>query len=928
MTAWAVGSQSGISYVTSSSGFRDKNTSKPVSDPVKLIPDGRGGRFSPFINPVTLAQQFVIAGDDGSLSLLLQDTPKTGLWKRMPYYIPVLEGTVDFDSYFVHCTVQDEDGVVQPNAKLTLHCSSYTTVHIAGRRIELGPGGIPVTTDARGCLDLVISAPDVSSFTYGVRDAAGTDLFKGQLQPIVPDRNLDDRLATIKSADDLKTAKLSNGELLLQGARKLRDDELRDVAEAIQRVRTARAEKLKKETKELGQKPTLRPDTSPFLPGIPVKLERPNLVCGHNIDTIIKAAAEGGITDMLWSMWHGIESGLEQFKTWAVHVAGDVYHFILYIGKTTYRWVIDTVAAAGKVLDALFRKVLQVTAKIVLWVGFVFSWTDVQATHRSLVHLVNSGADAVVNSIESAESKVVQFFQDVKASVRKLDQLPDEVSNKNPDSPVDTDEDRKKKNRQIRQSAPVNYTFYQSIFGGVSEGCVLHGDPGVATDEQIAIVNDVIVPVAKSIRETIATVGEDIAALLADDRSNLTVGKVLEVGIDAIVGIIDAIEKLAVGILKVLESLIKNMEEFINFKVDVPVFSSLYKRFISGGEDLTILDFLAVLVAMPLTIGHKIATGKAPGDLTKLNYINLITGETSREEYTHDVNSTFAVTELLLTMFMGLINVIADLAPWQESGGMALASASAPYDPQSQIDTDDHEDMEKHIPAFMSTRAVSRLRSAHPLVRAPTVKGDLLKLKGFVFNWRMVTLYKIAIRIVTIPVKIDGSQPGFPFRWLSWAGSATGDAVYVAIHLAADAMVVAVDEEEDTQHKKEQREMARELIVPLAVLSSGQALYGFGMDVVTIIEDWNYQPKLDSILDGVATVWLNTSTILSNIAIVDPEEETSADLDTASYILLGCGIVAKVGKFVHDNHGDILPAARYVLSPSLDVVNLVVQLGV
>ncbi|KAF1948932.1 hypothetical protein CC80DRAFT_582168 [Byssothecium circinans] len=928
VTVWATSSNHGIGYASTASAFK-----QGVGTPIQLIPNGRAGRFSPFMDPVTQTQQFMIASDSGQLSLLFQDTPRTGLWKQMPYYTPILDKNVEFTSYFVHCTVQDENKNPLGNTTVLLQCSSYTSIHINGKTIDLGPAGVHVVTDKRGSLDLVIPSEDVSSFTYLVRDVDGGTIFNGVAQPMIPDENIHRRLSSIKSGQDLKDATLQSGAPLLDSDNQLSVSDLNDVAAAVQKLEEVRIEKLEEERKQLADAAASAsasasaPFTSfPTKPGptspkahhetpdddddddyddketlaseidtkfgrpskLPIRLHRTELICGHNLDILVQAASTGdGVIAMLW----------------AIQTAGDVYYFVISVGGAVYRWVVDTVASVGKILSSIFDKVLKVAEKVVDWLGFIFSWADIQATHRSMT-----------------EDDVKDFFEKIKNAINSMEKLPDGISGKSIDSSVDSDEKREAQKQAVIKSAPANFSFYQFTFGGAGETSLLDGDFDDDSDDDSDVdqnaLTDVILPAANSIKDTIKKLVDDIVELFDDKGTGLTVGQILEkISIDVVVGFVDCFETVAIGLLELFESLIKTLRKFANFKIDVPVYSALYKQYVSGGDDLTVLDVAALIFAIPVTIVHKILTGKAPADLTQLDYGKLVSGDVSTDEYTTGVNWFLGVIDLLGTYFMGSFGGIAGLIP--EEGAMAVVpSAQTRAFRGTAIQLIHLGESGAFARALMSERALSRLRSPHPLrTLFCRWKGSGQPFEKRVWmlatDWHTIIIVKLFLRAGTTPVRDDPNEPGYEFRWLSWAGSLTGDAAYVYLHLCADQLQAWDDGK---------RERARELIVPLAVISTAQAVYGFIMDLITVIEAWNSQSLIDSLCDGIGSAALTLSTTCSNVAIVDPDEETSLAISIGSYGGLSIGMALKGGKFIYDHYDEryVRFAIQYAVPASID----------
>ncbi|KAF8534147.1 hypothetical protein BDD12DRAFT_896944 [Trichophaea hybrida] len=103
-------------------------------------------------------------------------------------------------------------------------------------------------------------------------------------------------------------------------------------------------------------------------------------------------------------------------------------------------------------------------------------------------------------------------------------------------------------------------------------------------------------------------------------------------GTEILLGFIDGVKKLAIGFLKLGKAVISNFQKFINCKVDIPIFSALYKGFISGEEDLTFLYGFSMILAIQVTIIIKMTTGKAPADLTGFGYGSLVKGDTAVDD--------------------------------------------------------------------------------------------------------------------------------------------------------------------------------------------------------------------------------------------------------------------------------------------------------
>lgn len=90
------------------------------------------------------------------------------------------------------------------------------------------------------------------------------------------------------------------------------------------------------------------------------------------------------------------------------------------MGETVYRWVMRGVTEVGKAISWILDKALELGEKVVQWLGFIFNWEDIQATHRSIVHLANNALSTGLDKIGGLEEKVDVFFDDLRASLQTI----------------------------------------------------------------------------------------------------------------------------------------------------------------------------------------------------------------------------------------------------------------------------------------------------------------------------------------------------------------------------------------------------------------------------------------------------------------------------------------------------------------------------
>jgi hypothetical protein len=80
---------------------------------------------------------------------------------------------------------------------------------------------------------------------------------------------------------------------------------------------------------------------------------------------------------------------------------------------------------------------------------------------------------------------------------------------------------------------------------------------------------------------------------------------------------------VVVAVMEMVVSAIAGLRSTINAEIDIPIVSWLY-RHISGGDALTILDLLSLVVALPVTIVYKLVLGKGQAPFTDAEVAQIV----------------------------------------------------------------------------------------------------------------------------------------------------------------------------------------------------------------------------------------------------------------------------------------------------------------
>jgi len=127
--------------------------------------------------------------------------------------------------------------------------------------------------------------------------------------------------------------------------------------------------------------------------------------------------------------------------------------------------------------------------------------------------------------------------------------------------------------------------------------------------------HDEIANVFNEVKDVFSEMGESFKQVF-QGKGSVNVGQLIkklgQAIFNAILGALRSFAK------KLIDSgFLGGIKDIINMPINIPIFSALYKTFISGGRELTLLSGFALVMAIPTTIIHKIVTKKAPPKITQ-----------------------------------------------------------------------------------------------------------------------------------------------------------------------------------------------------------------------------------------------------------------------------------------------------------------------
>jgi hypothetical protein len=291
----------------------------------------------------------------------------------------------------------------------------------------------------------------------------------------------------------------------------------------------------------------------------------------------------------------------QKFTDFVVKVVDGVYHVFTTIGNAIYRAVLDCVSAVAHAVEWIMEKIKVVFDDIVSWLGFVFSWKDIVRTHNVLKNVIKQYVVKSLNEIDVIREKVVDTFNELESKVNAWADITDPGETNGAfskgrvrlDPGSNTPQAQWALNHVKNNVQNADMSITEVAFAGIEQ--LLQDLVTLATAEEQTI-RDMI----KQIQDQIVKPWDTLTPIqVAKKLLAITSDLILKTGRNIAATLLDVLKHVATTVVQMLDAPIR-----------IPILSKLYKD-ISGNE-LSILDVVCLVLAVPSTVLYKAVAGKAP----------------------------------------------------------------------------------------------------------------------------------------------------------------------------------------------------------------------------------------------------------------------------------------------------------------------------
>jgi hypothetical protein len=294
--------------------------------------------------------------------------------------------------------------------------------------------------------------------------------------------------------------------------------------------------------------------------------------------------------------WKWLKHAAAEVEHFEVELLGfNIFHFFFTIAGEVYHFALKASHDLANGIHFVLNKIKVAFEDMIKWLGSIFAWVDIINTHKVLYQYFLKFSKYCVGNLKQYEQDIQSLSSTIKGMLSGWDALPSDSgssqsasdntgSKRNtPSSKWGTSHLKSNASKTSQASAGQDPTSLMQVLlnAGEQEGDVLH-------DAILKLVN---------IAENIKTMsGSQFGAA------------VLDVMLDSF---LDSAQTLLQAFIEAAIVVLTNIEDAITETLKIPVISKVYKTF--TGSDLSFLDLICLLVAIPTTVIYKLVNdGETP----------------------------------------------------------------------------------------------------------------------------------------------------------------------------------------------------------------------------------------------------------------------------------------------------------------------------
>ncbi|MEO6997456.1 MAG: hypothetical protein ABI112_05180 [Terracoccus sp.] len=576
----------------------------------------------PILAPVDSAAPYVNRGNSAhcvfahsganQLKIAAKSPGQAGTWTLRDVVLPPLSATqaaMSFNSYTTRLQVTDTAGRPAPLIKVSIatQTGAVTTAHINHLYYSLGPVPVEVETDAMGAITIVEAALrlDATKLTVTVVGDGAVAL----VSPMQDSPTVSSRLRTLTTGSGLDDAWIHYQDETAHAPKKLvksnaspsdvssaaaNVDSLWQAHDALQgqsgvsSTTTLMAPNLAAYQRFVGEQTPIRVDAGDLF----MMLEARSV----QRSVFARQASEG--TGVEGGMLAAGPSGWDAFVDWFVNLGKRVWRVIIRIGEAIYEAILDVVEKIYAAFKYVFDKIVEAIEDVIDFVRYLFDVADMKRTKDVLKNILRLFLYEQVNQIQVVKT---QFDEAAIAAIKAIDDW----------AGIDDFAwvDHTKDSRLPEPSkAAFGRTAPESLLSHHFQGNADRAEYDPASSTMPQPPSTVFEALKRASAEEGKTLDEafDRLVKLFDEGAGLSINDLLKRLIGIVGDLALSSSKVVIDALfDILYIMVKAAVDLFDYPIHIPVVSDILNAF--GLPDLSFLDIVCWIVAVPVTIAYKIA---------------------------------------------------------------------------------------------------------------------------------------------------------------------------------------------------------------------------------------------------------------------------------------------------------------------------------
>ncbi|CAE7526982.1 unnamed protein product [Symbiodinium microadriaticum] len=580
VTVWGLNGSNQVFYLNCKTDEVADSDAWSVPLPILTSVDA----ISPYVDRKFLANTFF--AHTGTSLIKCIKTPGTGLWTSKSIALPPTSYKQDsrsIQSFTTEVKVTNQKtGMTAANVAVELTSTTVTSVSINHLYYQVGPQPVTVQTDQDGTITVVELTNSLVATRFHVAIATNMQGLGAVPMQVNPMDAAFKRNSALTSKDKLRDAKVTDmhGNQTPWIPPDTPDDTLDQIVNLNKDLDDA--------SKDVGN------SALPLAARRLAHTRRAAKLKVSGIDLDLGSARMVDIGDLFNALVSALKATIKFVKD---EISG-AWHVLAVIEGKIYAALMDTLEAIGGAIRWVYNQIKMAIEWVIMFLEFLFGWKDILVTHRVIKKFILLTAAEFVDDLASARAATKKALDDFKKNIAEFTGVKQGLKTTNAEA-------LKSPDPSAKQNAPGNLGKHHFKGNATRASTPNKVDPGVPSALE-SLVN-----LCESAEQTLVDAAGQVKTQVIDQFSDLELTTVLEriAGIISI-ALVDATEDMILELFTVCEAFVDQLMGMLDHTIDIPIISWLYK--LLTGDDLSLLDLLCLIAAIPTTIYYKLVMGHAP----------------------------------------------------------------------------------------------------------------------------------------------------------------------------------------------------------------------------------------------------------------------------------------------------------------------------